>query len=197
MLFLIMVVLGVVLGLFTNGRLAYLLNIKFEKIWLVLIAVCIQYSMNVLSSKGIIDAAKYGIIAQGAAFCILIIALWFNRKYLGVLVLGIGCLSNALVMMLNGGRMPVSHQALLDLGDLRSLELLSKGLDGKHILVSEVTKLTFLADVISMPPVLGWLMPIVSVGDLIAAAGVFLIAYLSVKGRYSEKQDEGLKGINN
>jgi len=33
-----------------------------------------------------------------------------------------------------------------------------------------------------MPPFLGWLMPIVSIGDLIIAVGIFLLVFFAVKG---------------
>jgi len=183
MLYLIVIVLGAVLGILAKGRISNILDLKFEKLWLLLIAVFIQISIRVLALNGLIDAAKYSLVTQGVAFSLLLIVVWYNKRLLGVLVIGIGSFANMLVMMLNGGLMPVSRRLLEENEALSGgVELIKNASDGKHILINEATKLTVLSDIIEMPPFLGWLMPIVSIGDLIIAVGVFLLVFFAVKG---------------
>lgn len=188
MLYLVVVILGAVFGIVAKGRISNIINLKFEKLWLLLIVVFIQTAIRVLALRGLIDAQRYSFIAHGTAFALLLIVLWYNRKLLGILVIGIGSLANILVMMVNGGMMPVSSQLLKNTGELSSsLELLKSGTDGKHVLINETTKLKFLADIIEMPPFLGWLMPIVSIGDLVVAVGTFLLVLFAVKDTQSLK----------
>ncbi|KNY28248.1 DUF5317 domain-containing protein [Pseudobacteroides cellulosolvens] len=187
MLYLVVIVLGVVLGVLAKGRVSNILNLKFEKLWLLLIVVCIQTAIRLLALRGLIDAGRYSFVTQGAAFTLLMVVLWYNRRLFGVVVIGVGTLSNILVMMLNGGLMPVSSELLKKIGDLSgSLELMKNGSDGKHILINEATKLPLLSDIIEMPPFLGWLMPIVSIGDLIVAVGIFLLVFLAVRSSSSQ-----------
>ncbi len=183
MLYLIVIVLGAVLGMLAKGRISNVLELKIEKLWLLLIAVFIQIAIRGLALKGLVDAAKYSLITQGISFFLLLIVLWYNKRLLGVLVIGLGSLANMLVMMLNGGLMPISGQLLKEYETFSwGMELLNNGSDGRHILINEGTKLTILSDIIKMPPFLGWLMPIVSIGDLIIAVGIFLLVFFAVKG---------------
>ena len=187
MLYLVVIVLGAVLGVLAKGRVSNVLNLKFQKLWLLLIVVCIQTAIRVLALRGLIDPGRYSFVAQGTAFALLLVVLWYNRRLLGVLVIGIGSLANILVMMLNGGLMPVSSRLLEKTGDLSGgLELLKNGSDGKHILINEATKIPLLSDIIGMPPFLGWLMPIVSIGDLIVAVGIFLLIFLADRNSSSQ-----------
>jgi hypothetical protein len=182
MLYLVVIILGAVFGILARGRISNILSLKFEKLWLLMAVVGIQTTIRVLAFKGLIDVQRYSFMVQGAAFILLLVVLWYNRRHLGVLVIGIGCLANILVMMVNGGMMPVSSQLIKKVGDLSSsLELLKNGADGKHILINEATKLRVLSDIIEMPPFLGWLMPVVSIGDLIVAVGIFLLVFFAVR----------------
>ena len=94
---------------------------------------------------------------------------WFfvlNLKSAGFPLIGLGSALNLLVMVLNGGAMPVSPGALAAIGAA------SQPL-GTHALLTEGTRLAFLADVIP----LRWHFPgpvVISIGDVLITLGVFL-----------------------
>lgn len=182
MLYLVAIALGALLGIVFKGKLSNLLNIKFEKIWIVILAFVIQTLLRVLTLNGLEIASKYGFIIQCAAYGLLLVGFWFNRHYAGMCIIGLGCFSNALVMALNGGKMPVSVEALAKVQMTDMQDILQSGMDGKHVILDEATRLYFLADIINLPPVLGALMPVVSIGDLIIAAGIFILAFCGVRG---------------
>ena len=102
---------------------------------------------------------------------ILLVFAYVNRTLPGFPLLAVGIAANALAMMVNGGRMPVSPDALLRAG-LAPLAQLPQGalLEGsKDILLrSEDAHLWWLGDVIPIPPPVS---VVLSGGDLAVAAG--------------------------
>jgi uncharacterized membrane protein len=182
MLYLVAIVLGVLLGIVFKGKLSNLLNIKFEKIWIAIMAFVAQTLLRVLTLNGLEIVSRYGLIVHCTVYGLLLVGFWFNRHYAGMCIIGLGCFSNALVMALNGGKMPVSVEALAKAQMTGMENILQSGMDGKHVILDESTRLYFLADIINLPPVLGVLMPVVSIGDLIIAAGIFILAFCGVRG---------------
>ncbi len=180
MLYLIAVVLGILLGVAAKGKISNLLKVKFEKIWIIVLAFAIQTVLRVLTVNRLDIALKYGLVIQCIVFGILLIGFWLNRRYLGMSLIGLGCMLNAFTMALNGGRMPVSIDALTKANMGKMLKVLQIGTDGKHMIADKTTKLFFLSDVINLPPFLGAMMPIVSIGDLIIAVGVFALVLFIV-----------------
>jgi len=120
-------------------------------------------------------------IIQGIAYLMLLFGFWCNKRIIGLATIGVGFLLNVFVMMINKGKMPVDIDILEKANINSSLDLIVKQIDLKHCILDYDTKLSFLADVIYIPSFLGWLMPIVSIGDLIIAIGLFLIIFIESK----------------
>lgn len=184
MLYVLAIVFGAVVGLAAGGKLSNILNFKLEKMWIILIAFAVQISSQILCYNGFKFFADNSLIIHGLVFLFMFIAFWANRHYLGVLLVGIGCVLNALVMMVNGGKMPVDPKVIEAAGlPAEAIQVISSGLDSKHILIDETTRLTFLADIIHPPSFLGILMQVVSIGDLVVGVGVFILAFEVITGR--------------
>ena len=183
MLYIIAIALGVLVGLLKKGSMSNLLSIKIEKAWLILASFLIQFLAQVLSVNGFEFTVRYSLAIQGVAFALLLTGLCFNRKYAGMLVIGGGCILNVLVMMLNGGKMPVSRDVLVNAGLNQALELFATGGDGRHILADQSTKLLILGDIMSPPGILSIMMKIVSIGDIIVVIGLFLLVFEATAGR--------------
>ncbi|MCX7747631.1 MAG: DUF5317 domain-containing protein [Clostridia bacterium] len=176
MLYLIVIMMGGLVGLLLKGKISNLFLFKFKKAWIIVLAFATQLTVKIMESNGLMDAAKYSLLIQGIVYSLLFLGFWFNRKQLGILVIGAGSFLNAVVIMANGGKMPVSFEALKKADILHTMEAMAAGLDGKHSMLDSHTNLKFLADIISLPEYLGYLMPVVSIGDLVIALGVFLLA---------------------
>ena len=86
---------------------------------------------------------KIQLADPGGSFVLLFVALWYNRKHLGLWIIALGASLNALVMMVNGGRMPVSLEKLVKVDMPEFIELIKSGADNKHVVMSEATKLNF------------------------------------------------------
>jgi hypothetical protein len=188
MLYLAAIIIGALLGVVLKGKLSNLLDIRFEKIWIIILAFAIQTLLRLLTMNGLKVAEECALIIQCTVYLMLILGFWYNRHYIGFCIVGIGCFMNALVMTLNGGKMPVSIEALAKAQITGMQNVLQSGMDGKHVIANEATRLYFLADIINMPPFLGFLMPVVSVGDLIIAVGIFIFAFCGVKKVDFKKQ---------
>jgi len=107
---------------------------------------------------------------------LLCVVIWHNRQLPGVKLLGSGLLLNFLVIILNGGFMPITPEALVQTGYDANVSQLETGyLVGRtKNIVMELgeARLWFLSDVLVIPkpfPIPSAL----SVGDLVIAAGVF------------------------
>jgi len=180
MLYAIIILLGIIVGILAKGKFTNLLNIKFEKTWLILSTFIMQLFI-LIAEKKIEFNTTFTMLLQLLIFCLLLLGFWFNRHYIGICVIGIGYFSNALVILLNGGKMPVSLEVV------KRANLLSKinDIDMKHSIFSSTVKvkLPFLADIMHPPFFLSTWMQIVSIGDLIIAVGLFILMVETVMGR--------------
>ncbi len=95
--------------------------------------------------------------------------LWLNIAHGWVGVMLIGTASNALVIIANGGRMPVTRAALERLGG-PFLGTIASGVDPRHVLATPGTPLAFLGDSIAVGA--GRLGVILSPGDLVMGLGI-------------------------
>ena len=172
------VALGLVVGLLLGGRLERLAEIRLRLIGLLFLAVIIRFGTEAALSFGLpfVDALRQPLFAF--AYGLLLVALWRNRTYPGLAMAFVGIASNALVILVNGGYMPVWMPAYA-----------AAGFDGPlssvlHTPLQVGTTPDFflhlgpLADLIPIPIPL--VQNVASVGDLFLTAGLafFLFATL-------------------
>ncbi len=106
---------------------------------------------------------------------LLVLALILNHELWGVRFAALGVFANVAVIFANGGKMPVSTEALRSVGMPASrVAYLIAGRSLVHRPMRPGTALWFLGDLLYLPP------PIVrsavfSIGDIILAGGVFLL----------------------
>lgn len=180
MLYLTVMLLAFVLALAVRrmkGKSIGFPEIKLRGTWLAVVAFALQTITRLLGIRGVEVAVKYSLIIQIAVFALLFVCLWFNRKYIGLWFIGLGASMNALVMLFNGGRMPVSLEAMQKSGLKEVTDMILSGADNKHAVISSTTKLEFLADVIYLPGFIGQGMAVVSIGDLVVALGLFVFIF--------------------
>jgi hypothetical protein len=122
-----------------------------------------------------------------AAFCLvgsligLIAFVWCNRQQSGMWILGVGLLMNLLVIILNGGFMPISPETAAHL----ELDCSGKpcepgnrlGWSKDYVLTKSDTRLWWLSDCLLLP---AWspLQVAFSVGDIFIAMGAFWLLLL-------------------
>jgi hypothetical protein len=108
---------------------------------------------------------------------------WFNRRIPGARIFGLGLLTNLVVILWFGGRMPVLLPSGFAATPGGSLPLLRAGLDPLHVLLLHPTGPWFLGDIFVVPGIIGRT-ALFSAGDLMMAAGV---AYLIVRASQRPK----------
>ncbi len=173
------IALGLVLGLVLGGRLERLAEIRLRFLWLLFLAVILRFGTEILLGAGgfgVVEALRLPLFA--VAYGLLLIALWHNRAYPGLALALVGVSSNAIVILVNGGYMPVWLPALQASGlpmDLHS---------PLHVLLSSGGGIDFyshlgpLADVIPIPV---WpVQNVASVGDLFLSAGLAIFLFASL-----------------
>jgi hypothetical protein len=113
-----------------------------------------------------------------ASYLLLFGVVWKNRALPGIWLIGAGLVANFAVMLANGGYMPITREALAavgHLGNVTSSEPGARVLATKDVVLPrEQTQLWFLSDILVLPPPFP-IPSVFSLGDLMIAAGVFLL----------------------
>ena len=190
MLYVYVIIISIVIGLFRKGKLSSLSQISIKKIELIVLACLIQGGIIFLGSKEIkfvLDYSPYMIIFS---YIVLLLAVWYNKTLKGIKIIALGIIFNFIVIVVNGGHMPVLLSSLYKVGLNDFALVLKEGTYITHILISEETLFRFLADVIPLSPPF----PdpsVVSVGDFLMFYGVFsLIQNAMLKKQNSEEKEQ-------
>lgn len=172
-------VAGVIVGLLRKGRVTQLERLPLRAPWLVVVAMVVQALIFPWGDRD--PVIKVGTnYLHVVSYLPLLIFVYLNRGYKELILIGIGILCNLVVILANGGFMPVSPFALRQAGHADFAEYLEEvHTSGNVILMGDNTRLNFLGDILFLPP---W-MPFAtafSIGDLLLGAG--LLAFLAAKG---------------
>jgi hypothetical protein len=169
-------VLAVVLG----GDVRRLSQIRVERPELLLAAFGVKVVVAILglSHEPAIVAVARPLNVIGAALLLLVV--WLNRRLPGALLFGAGLALNLVALLAFGGRMPVLLPDGIGAGS-PALALLRHGLDPLHVVLASPHGLWFIGDVFTVPS-LGGHYSVVSLGDVLMAAGIaWLILRLSLR----------------
>ena len=169
MLVLVPLVLGLVIGVAAGGKLGHLANLKFRWPWFVLVVLVVREAV-VLTPLNQLDGVQY-VYAAALAALVAWTAIHINRLP-GVWLVTLGAAMNLIVIVANGGRMPVAPAL--------ATTLIRSGHLGQYMLMSSATNLNWLADWIGFPwPVRGAYSP----GDLVIALGIGIVVLLATVHR--------------
>jgi len=192
MLYVYIIIISIIIGLLRNGKLSSLSQISLKRIELIVLACLIQGGIIFLGSKKIkfiLDYSSYMIIFS---YIVLLLAVWYNKKLKGMKIISLGIVFNFIVIVVNGGHMPVLLSSLYKAGLNDFALVLKEGSYVTHTLITEKTLFRFLADVTPLSPPF----PdpsVVSVGDLLMFYGVFSLiqnAMLKKEQSFNEKIEE-------
>lgn len=164
------VVLSLAVALLRGGRPVEEHGLRY--IWVPVAAVAIQIAVGLWMQNA------FGTVLIMVSYIALLLMLAANWNHQSCRILLLGTFLNFVVMILNGGRMPVDMVAAAQLG--LPLEGLAEGQIFKHIGITEATRMPFLADVI---PINFGIRRLISIGDVFVAIGLFsLVQHLMGKG---------------
>lgn len=153
---LLVLALSVIVGLMRGGKLRNLTEIRVNSWWLLPLGFLILAGSNFVPKQ--YDTVAVTLVL--VSYFPLLLFVWLNRDLTGIWIAGLGILMNFTVIILNGG-MPVLAEAARLAGESGDLIL-----DAKHVLLTDATRVPFLADIIPLPGA------VLSLGDVFLAIGV-------------------------
>lgn len=163
-------VAGLLVGWARGGRVGNLgqLNLRFA--WIVAIAAMVQIGI-VFQALRASNPGLAGALLIGSYLAVLLVC-WLNRAYRGLWLVGLGVLLNLLVVLPQGGLMPVTPEALHLAGRPAPSEVGGRLIISKDVVLPrEVTPLWAISDRFVVPsgvPMAGVFSP----GDVIIAGGL-------------------------
>jgi len=174
---LIAVLAGVILGfLRAKASNAAYQSIGIKHVWLVLLAYLPQFFMFFLPSTRDSIPDQWVSILLVLSQVLLLVFIWINRMIPGGWLMGLGLLLNFLVIVLNGGMMPLTPenaQHLLPTGSSVALTLGERVGSTKDILLERSqTRLWFLGDIFLLPKWFKYPLAF-SPGDVLLSLGAF------------------------
>jgi hypothetical protein len=167
MLLLVALVVGLVLGVATGGKLGNLSNVRFR--WpLLIVAVLLVKEVGLLTPLNRVDGVQVVYVISLAA--LVGWTVWHFDLLPAVWLVSIGAALNLVVVVANGGRMPVAPEL--------AGHLVERGHIGQYTVMGPGTNLGWLADWIGVPGPLGGAY---SPGDIVVALGIGAVAFLTTR----------------
>lgn len=190
MLYLYIIIISITIGLLRNGKLSSLSQISLKRIELIVLAFLIQAGLIFLGSRKIGFVLDYSSSMVIFSYIVLLLAVWHNKELKGMNFIALGIIFNFVVIIANGGHMPVLLNSLYKVGLDSFALVLKEGTYVTHTLITEKTLFGFLADVIPLSPPF----PdpsVVSAGDFLMFYGVFsLIQNAMLKKELNPEENE-------
>jgi MFS transporter, DHA3 family, macrolide efflux protein len=174
------IVVGLVLGLLNGGRLEHIGSVRLRWPALIFLAVLVRYGAEILLTRGFEPALAVQPVLLVGASLFLLAGLWANRRLPGMAIAFVGVASNAIVLAVNDGRMPIWAASLSAAGfspaDVSPAihTILPASLDAGF-----VAHLGPFADVIPIP--LPLIANVASIGDVVIAFGLAFFLFAIVQ----------------
>jgi hypothetical protein len=173
------VVVGLAVRLIRRKKhaLSQIADMPLDMAWLALLALVLQIPLL---------RAPFGptqqVGVQQALFLVshllLLGFVWRNWRLPGIQIVGLGVICNLLVILVNGGFMPITPQTLVQINPGSSLAQWPVGFHYGYskdiILFRQGTSLWILSDLLVVPPPFPWPTAF-SLGDLIMAVGIVVL----------------------
>jgi|SRR5450759_1897826 len=167
MLLLVALVIGLLAGIATGGKLGNVANLSIRWPWLVVAALVVREAA-ILSPLSGVDGVQYLYVAALAA--LVAWTAWHTTRLRGAWIVAIGAALNLLVVIVNGARMPVATEL--------AGRLVERGHIGQYVVMGSGTNLGWLGDWIGVPGPLGGAY---SPGDVVIAIGIAAVAFFATR----------------
>ena len=164
---------SLVVGKLRGGKFSYLKDAEIHKWYLIVSAFLIEFIAVFLSSKGYQFISNNILGIHFISYSLLLIGTYFNASKISFKLVMVGVFLNFIVIILNGGQMPVSQDAMINAGLAGDLEALINGEIVTHTVITSDTVLKFLGDIFILPK--PYTRPkVFSIGDVFLAIGIFV-----------------------
>ena len=161
MILVVLLVLALMAVPLAGGRLGALLELRFRAAWLLVLAFVIQVALAWLPG----ETSDLRLAVHAATYPMGLAFVWINRDVPGLWLIAVGALSNGIAIVVNGGVMPTTVEALRTAG----LDVDPQVFANSAALSDP--RLLFLGDVFAIPSSVPFA-NVFSVGDVLIAVGV-------------------------
>ncbi len=180
---LIAILTGILIGYLLKRKITNLANLEFKALFLLIASFLFRFLVYREFFLASSLATQFGSLIQNFSNFLILIFLFLNLDQPGLKIIFAGALSNSLAIFLNGGRMPVSFQALKIVRHEDVILRINQYAWYPSSLLDQQTRVSFLCDVIPFRFPLKILEAAISIGDVFILAGLFI---LIVKGMKKE-----------
>ncbi|MGC7871902.1 DUF5317 domain-containing protein [Desulfosporosinus sp. SYSU MS00001] len=178
-------ILSLIISLLCGGKLSRLGELALREFWLVPMAFLLQGVVYWASLHhiGLVSGWLSSFLDTGSYFLLLVFTLR-NRSLDGIWLIAGGVFLNTLVIVLNGGAMPVDPFFLSE----ASRKALLAG-QGTHGLMTAATHLKVLADrfYLAVP---GLQKQVFSIGDCLIDIGCFMLIFKTTRGLANKQEQQ-------
>jgi hypothetical protein len=173
------VVVGLIASLirYRGSALDRIAAISLRCTWLVLLALALQVPL-LRAPAGLRQQIGVQQVVFLASHLLLLAFVGLNWRSTAVKIVGLGVVCNLIVILANGGLMPITPETLVQINQGSSLAQWPSGAHYGYskdiILPRQGTALWLLSDILVLPPPFLWPTAF-SLGDLIIAIGITLL----------------------
>lgn len=180
---LVVIVAALLVSVLRGGRFRQLAHAPIRHSWLLAAGIALQVGVDVTAARGVTPGIVSTTVLVASQ---LLVVGWVvaNRYRPGMPLILLGLLMNLAVITANGA-MPVDPQAVVAAGGTEAIAPL-----GKHELLTDATRLPFLADIFGI----ALLRTVVSAGDVVLAAGLVPLVHDLMTYRPPHERRGGRRG---
>lgn len=168
-------VASILIAKLRGGKFKYLEGVNVKAWYLLILAALIQGGLSLIKylDMSFVNEfiLEYKAVIIAITYLLMITTVFLNIKKNYMKILLIGIILNFIVIMANGGLMPVSLEGIKGINAETILP--EREFDIKHMAVTKDTRLVYLADIILLPKPYP-LPKILSVGDIFLMLGAFV-----------------------
>jgi len=172
MLLLAGLVVGLLAGVATGGRLGNLARLSFRWPWLVLLVLIVREATLFPPLNGI-EGVQY--VYAVALTALVMWTIWHVDRVPGIWLVAAGATLNLVAVAVNGARMPVAPELAGRLNQTGHL--------GQYVLMGSGTNLNWLGDWIGVAGRGGDLIGAYSPGDVLVAIGIGVVAFFAARSK--------------
>jgi len=164
---------SIVVGKLRGGSFSNIKDASIEKWYFFVLAFLVEFTAVYMASKGVGFFLENIILIHGLSYLLLFAGIYFNRSIPAFKIVFIGIFLNFIVIMANGGQMPVSGEAMAGVGLMDNMINIRDGKIITHTLINNHTVFKYLGDIFVLPK--PYPRPkIFSIGDVFMALGIFI-----------------------
>jgi hypothetical protein len=177
-------------------RLQALADVPVRYLWLAPVALALQYPLLRAPAAAAAPDLLGPRLAFVASYLLLGWVLWVNRRLPGIPWLAAGVMLNGLVILANGGWMPIAPQTVAILGDGAWPVGTHHGTSKDVVWPISETRLWFLSDIFVIPRPFPWPTAF-SIGDVLIVLGVanFIFQAPSLEAESGHEDYDARKGF--